>query len=221
MARQKTFRKTDFHTLPNCFDRENAAALPAFLPPGQPLTLELGCGKADFSLEMARRYPERSFVGVDIKRDRLWVAARRALESGLGNLAFVHAHLIELASLLPPASAEQVWITFPDPFPKNRHAKHRMINPPFLAQYRQLLLPGGQVHFKTDNLPLFHYSLETFVQMGGLRFRRLSFDLHAQASPEADERVLTAYERRFMAEGLPINYVCFSFEAEDPGAPKA
>ncbi|MEL6842809.1 MAG: tRNA (guanosine(46)-N7)-methyltransferase TrmB, partial [Bacteroidota bacterium] len=94
-----------------------------------------------------------------------------------------------------------------DPFPKNRQAKHRMINPDFLAQYRQILKPSGSLHYKTDNRPLFLYSLEVFVRQAGLQLKELSFNLHEEERLSDDYKVLTEYEKKFLEMGVEINYV--------------
>lgn len=217
MARRKTFRKEGYLEFPNCFNRESEASWRTYLPENKPLILELGCGKADFSYEMATKHPERNFIGVDLKPDRLWYPAKQALDNGVGNIAFLHIHLNELHEKIASGEADELWVTFPDPFPKNRHAKHRTINTSFLKIYEQVLRPGGKVHFKTDNLPLFQFGLEVFVREGNVRFHALSFDLHEDEHIGADAKVLTAYERKFMEMGLKINYVCFSFAAPAGG----
>jgi tRNA (guanine-N7-)-methyltransferase len=213
MARNKEFRKATYLELPRCYDASTAHAgqWAGYFGSSRPLTLELGCGKADFSTEMALKYPERNFLGIDLKPARLFYPGRRIQEEGIPNLALLAAHLLELPRHVAPAEASEIWITFPDPFPKKRQAKHRMINPPFLRIYREALQPGGTLHFKTDNRELFLYALEVFVQQDQVEFTYLTFDLHADAGAPADARILTAYERLFMAEGKQINYVSFRF----------
>lgn len=176
-----------------------------------PLILELGCGKAEFSFALAKKYPEKKFVGIDLKTDRMWYPAKQALEEGMDNLAFLWIHLLEIGEHFGQGEVDEIWITFPDPFPKARQVKHRMINPPFLEKYQGILKKGGKVKFKTDNRGLFLYALEVFVAQKNIRLDELSFDLHgAEALPE-DYKVKTTYEKEFLAMGLPINFVAFSF----------
>ena len=214
MARRKQRKKDAFSTLDRTFDRQAGLAgrwQEAFARP-QPLTLELGCGKAEFSLGMAARFPDRNFLGIDLKPDRLHDAAQRAEAAGLDNVAFLCLNLLELDQHFAPGEAAEIWITFPDPFPKKKQAKHRMVNPPFLRQYQQVLQPGGTLFYKTDNRDLFHYSLEVFVREGNIRFQALSFDLHADPRLPDFARIETHYEQRFREMGMPINFVALQFE---------
>lgn len=182
-----------------------------FFGNNNPITLELGCGKAELSLGLARRYPDRNFIGIDLKPDRLARPAKMATDEGLNNMAFVHLHLLNLAAHFAENEVDHIWITFPDPFPKNRQEKHRMTGPAFLKGYREVLKPNGSVQFKTDNLPLFQWSLETFVREQNIQFKYLSFDLHEDETLPDDTKIETFYEQRFRAEGMKINYVEFLF----------
>ncbi len=213
MARKKELKKAEFREFENCFHRDQAQ-------PGRwsevfgndhPITFELGCGKAAFSYGMAERHPERNFIGVDLKMDRMWYAARDAQGDNRSNVAFLFTHLLQIDECVAPNEADELWITFPDPYPKNRQAKHRMINPDFLAKYRTILKPGGKVHYKTDNRELFHYSLEVFVRQPDVKLEELSFNLHEDDRIHPDAKIKTHYERQFMEMGEQINYVCFTF----------
>jgi tRNA (guanine-N7-)-methyltransferase len=214
MARKKEKKKAEYRALSNCHHRDDhlAGRWAKVFPQARPITFELGCGKAAFSYEMARRYPERNFVGVDLKMDRMWHAAQQAQVEERDNLAFLFSHLLQLDQSIAPGEADELWITFPDPFPKKRQAKHRMINPPFLKLYQRALRPGGKVHYKTDNRELFLYSLEVFVRQGNVRLHQLSFDLHEDDAIAEDVKIMTHYEQAFVAMGKPINYVAFSFQ---------
>ncbi|MCI4667197.1 MAG: tRNA (guanosine(46)-N7)-methyltransferase TrmB [Bacteroidia bacterium] len=213
MARKKEKRKAGFHELPNCFDRntKNKGRWGEYFGNDLPIILELGCGKAEFSLALAKKYPERNYVGIDLKTDRMWYPASIAVDEGLSNLAFLWIHLLEIDEHFGEKEIDEIWITFPDPFPKARQAKHRMINPPFLEKYKSILKPDGKVKFKTDNRELFLYSLEVFVKKEGVKLDELSFDLHAAEEMPEDYKFKTTYEKEFLAMGLPINYVGFSF----------
>ena len=214
MARRKIFKKSEFRNFSHCFTSipDTGREWRAYLPAHKSLVLELGCGKAELLLELARRYPEKNFLGIDLKMDRMWYPAGIALEEGLTNVAFLALDLRNINTYLFENEAEEIWITFPDPFPKNRQAKHRMINPLFLKQYEQILQPGKSLHFKTDNLDLFHYALEVFVKQGNIRFHALSFDLHEAEHLAAETKILTTYEKAFLEMGMKINYVQMGFE---------
>lgn len=211
MARRKTKKQAAFKRFSNCFERKDQEQLRGnwreVFGNDHPLTLELGCGKAEFLLQMARKYPQRNFVGVDLKADRLWRPALTAQEQGLANAAFLQANLLQLSQFFAPREAAEIWITFPDPFPKNRQAKHRMINPPFLRQYEQIMHPHGYFYLKTDNRPLFHYALEVLVDQPHLRLCQLSFNLHEDERIFEDARFKTTYERKFLDMGEVIHFV--------------
>jgi tRNA (guanine-N7-)-methyltransferase len=213
MARRKEMKKAAYRELPNCFAQpdELAGKWHTVFGNQHPITLELGCGKAAFSYEMARRHPDRNFIGIDLKMDRMWKPATRAVDEGIKNLAFLFSHLMQLPNKVGLGEADEIWITFPDPYPKKKQAKRRMLNPEFLRQYQQVLRPGGRIHYKTDNLELFHYSLEVFVREGDIRLHELTFDLHQESHIPDDVKIMTDYERKFVEMGKTINYVCMSF----------
>ena len=182
-------------------------------PREAPLTLELACGWGEYAIALARRSPQRNFVGVDAKGERLWKAAKTALELGLTNVVFLKTDIEYLAERFPPRSVEEIWLTFPDPHPKRKKAKHRLTSPRFLPIYKALLQPGGKVHLKTDDEGLFRYTQETVPREGG-RVLVAHADLYALAEIDELLRVQTKYERRHLAEGRTIKYLCFVLEPE-------
>jgi tRNA (guanine-N7-)-methyltransferase len=182
----------------------------SYLDPELPLNLELGCGKAEVSLELACRYPEQNFIGVDLKADRLWRASKAASMNKLDNIAFIQANILELADFIPSNSVAMIWITHPDPFPKARHEKHRMLNRNFLDIYKSRLQNGGIVRFKTDNRALFDWAFELLQAQPDVRVADASYDLHAERDV-ADLIIETTYSKKFIALGVPICYLEFSF----------
>lgn len=215
MPRRKQFHKDAYWTLSNCFglQDEKKGKWAEVFGNTNPIVLELGCGKADFSYGMAKRYPDKNFIGIDLKADRLWYAASAALEENLHNIKFLRMNLLSLQECFALGEVAEVWITFPDPFPKKRQAKHRMTNVNFLAQYRKILNPGAKLFFKTDDLTLFQFSLEVLVRQPNVTLLDLTFDLHQEGEEELrqDAKILTAYERQFMEMGKKINYTAFTF----------
>lgn len=170
-----------------------------------PDIIEVGAGTGLFAVGLAERYPDKRVLAVDVKADRLQKGAGLAAEKGLTNVRFLRARVDQLGDLLSPHSVEAVWVTFPDPFPRKRSAKNRLTHPRFLALYQKLLQPQGSVCFKTDAPELFAWSLEQLVAERW-HIAQLSFDLHDSTLPD-DYKLQTTYERRFMAEGLPIQFV--------------
>jgi tRNA (guanine-N7-)-methyltransferase len=216
MPRRKQLKNTQFETFPNTF-REEAKSQKgrwqSYFHHPHPITLELGCGTAELSYGLAKLFPERNFIGIDLKPARLWQPAGKALQEGIPNMAFLCCHLLQLEEYFAPGEVAEIWITFPDPFPKHKQSKHRMINPNFLKIYQNILQDNGKIHFKTDNLDLFHYSLEVFVRQQNIRLHQLSFDLHQDGIYNEEIGMKTYYEKKFMAEGIKIKYLCMGFQA--------
>ncbi len=213
MARRKTAKKAGYKTYSFCYDRDSdtRGKWADALGGGDSLQVELGCGRAAMSLGLARRYPNEPVVGVDLKTDRMWHAAGEVAESGLTNIGFLHVHIEKLADFFNPGEISGIWITFPDPFPKKRYAKHRLVHPRYIEIYKSMIRPGGIIQFKTDNLELFQYALQVLVLRTDIRFHALTFDLHTWEDAPEETKILTAYERKWMEQGLKINYLAFSY----------
>lgn len=171
----------------------------------RPITLEIGAGTAYFTVELARRHPDRFYVATDVKADRLQSGAKVALGEGLTNIVFWRTNTAQLETLVPESCVSELWLTFSDPFPKDRHAKHRLSHPRFLNIYKNMLINGGVLRQKTDNHELFDWSIEQFVS-GGWHITELTFDLH-ESKLQDDYKILTTFEDRFVKQGLPICYL--------------
>jgi tRNA (guanine-N7-)-methyltransferase len=216
--KRKKWKFAHFDVWPNCFElnRQDPKNLKNNLSNyfeeqklgDKPLVLELAAGSAEFSLELARRHPDKNFVAIDIKSDRLYTSAKKAQEGDIKNIVFVRMNLIELGEVFVDNSVDEIWITFPDPHPKKRSAKHRLTNKSFLRQYRNILKAKGEIKFKTDNTDLFNWSLEQFVA-DNWQIHELSFDLHESDLPD-DYKIKTAYERKFTAKGIVTKFVAAS-----------
>lgn len=170
----------------------------------KPLILELAAGNAQFSLELAKQNPNYNYIAIDIKSDRLYSGAKQALREGVKNIAFLRTHMNELEEVFKPGSIEVIWLTFPDPHPKKRSAKHRLTHDSYLRKYRNILSDTGKLKFKTDNHDLFLWSLEQFVAKKW-QVLELSFDLHESNLPD-EYKIKTHYEERFLKQDLKINY---------------
>src|SRR5690554_882159 len=125
-----------------------------------PLTVELACGRGEFTVGLARRYPERNFVGVDIKGSRIWKGSTTAIAEGLENVAFLRSQIEQLDDFFDEEEVDELWITFPDPRPREGDEKKRLTSPKFIAMYRPMIKTNGTIHLKTDNTGLFDYTLE-------------------------------------------------------------
>jgi len=173
-----------------------------------PIVLELGCGKGEYTINLAEKYPDKNFIGVDRKGARIWTGSKYALENDLYNVAFLRMDIRMLERLFNPGEVDEIWITFPDPQPKTWQAKRRLTHPRFMGQYTKLLKPGGCIHLKTDNLAFHEYTLEVLED---LQYQILdqTKDLYQVTGPEEAKLVQTYYEKKFLKEGLPITYLRF------------
>jgi tRNA (guanine-N7-)-methyltransferase len=198
--KRKKYRFALFYNSPFCFE----IAEWTLDPP--PQFLEIGAGTALFSVARAEQAPDKQHVAVDVKADRLQAGARVASTKKVANLRFLRARADQLPGLFLPYSLESIWITFPDPFPKDHTAKRRLTHPRFLSLYASLLQTGGKLSMKTDAIPLFNWSLEQLTSMGWV-IEELSVDLHNSALPES-YKLQTTYEERYHKEGAKIHFVC-------------
>lgn len=176
----------------------------------KPITLELACGKGDYTIALAAKYPERNFIGVDIKGPRIHTGAKTALEQGLHNVAFARFKIENILHFFAPQEVAEIWITFPDPFPRDRSEKHRLTFSTFLAKYKTILKPGGVVNFKTDDLPLFHYTRDS-IQAFGCELLYYKENIYAQPLTFEELAIKTFYEKQHLAAGRTINYLRFGF----------
>lgn len=166
--------------------------------------LEIGAGTGLFSVELAAKSPNKVFLALDVKGDRLQKGAKKAEELGLKNIFFIRARADQLTEIIEPSSLSQIWITFPDPFPKKRSAGRRLTHSSFLKIYQNTLKLGGELLIKHDNLDFFCWSLEQLVAFDW-HIKELSFDLHESDLNET-YKTLTTYEQRWMGEGAKINF---------------
>lgn len=218
MARRpKTPKFKEFDRFDNTFVFHKESKRRNYFDGDKPLTLELGCGKAEPSMALAKKHPDRNFIGIDIKADRLWRPAKEALSEGLGNIVFLKMHMRFIDLAFGENFIDEIWLTFSDPFPKSRQAKHRLTHPSFLAKYKRILKPQGIIHFKTDDEELFKWSLEQFVSDGELSLEKLTFDLHGDSSVSEEVKIKTFYEKRFIEEGKKIKYCRLVFSPNRPG----
>ena len=172
------------------------------------LVLEIGCGKGEYTVGMAKLFPEKNFVGIDIKGARLWKGSTLAEEAGLTNVGFLRTYAEGLTDHFGAHEVSELWITFPDPRPRLVDTKKRLTSPRFLNMYKHILKPGGIVHFKTDNLELFDYTLE-LLQSQNEKNLLYTHDLYNSDLQQHTLGIQTTYEKKFLAEGIPIKYLQF------------
>lgn len=166
-----------------------------------PLHVELGTGKGDFISQLAERNADINYIGIEAQQDVLYSAARKIAAKELKNVRLLVFDINNIEKIFGEGEVDRFYINFCDPWPKKRHAKRRLTHAGFLEKYRRLLKKPGELHFKTDNRPLFDFSLEQFAE-SGLLARDVSFDLHAENRPD---NIMTEYERKFSGFGEKIN----------------
>jgi tRNA (guanine-N7-)-methyltransferase len=172
----------------------------------QPLILELGCGKGEYTVGLARVFPSTNFVGIDIKGSRIWKGAKTALQENIRNAGFLRTRIEFIGSFFAPGEADEIWLTFPDPQLEKK--RKRLTAPKFLNDYRLFLKDKGIIHLKTDNKVLYHYTLDT-VRYNQLEIIRNTDDLYAEDSNDPVLSIKTFYEKRFIEQGLAIHYISF------------
>lgn len=204
VRKRKKYKFAKFHNAENCFEFDEWRD---FYQQRQPSVsrLEIGAGTGLFSVELAARYPDKLFAAIDVKADRLQKGAYIALEKGLDNIYFIRARADQISDLFALSTLVNIWVTFPDPFPKKRAAGRRLTHPYFLRSYAQLLQPGGELLFKHDDRDFFCWSLEQLVAEKW-QITELSFDLH-ESSLDDEYKIMTTYEQRWLNEGKAINFM--------------
>ncbi|GAB3956185.1 tRNA (guanosine(46)-N7)-methyltransferase TrmB [Spirosoma harenae] len=171
-----------------------------------PIVLELACGKGEYTVGLAQAFPNTNFIGVDIKGDRIARGSQAAQKLGLANVAFLRTDINFLHEFFSGGEVNEIWITFPDPQPRPKQEKHRLTHPRFLELYKQILIPGGTLHLKTDNPELFAYSIEQVKSNGGIELQ-FTNDLYASPLNKIHIGIKTKYEQLFYNKGFTINYL--------------
>lgn len=176
------------------------------------ITLELGCGKGEYTLALARRFPNRNFIGIDIKGERIWRGAKIALQENLTNVVFLRIYIDHILDHFAENEISEIWITFPDPYRRNHDRNKRLTGPAFLDRYEKILKKDGHIHFKTDAQQLFEFTRKVIEQRRVPVFRTIE-DLH---NPPVDNddllNIKTSYESRYLEEGRKIYYIEFGLQ---------
>lgn len=174
-----------------------------------PLVLELGCGKGEYSIALAKKYPDKNFIGIDIKGARFWRGAKTAVEEGIDNVAFLRIQIELIAYAFAEGEVDEIWITFPDPQIKYKRTKHRLTNSEFLERYKKILKPEGVVNLKTDSEFLHGYTLGLLHGAGHeVLYANHNVYKH-EGSPEEVTKIQTFYELQFLEQNKPITYIRF------------
>jgi tRNA (guanine-N7-)-methyltransferase len=176
-----------------------------------PITLELACGRGEYTVGLAKLFSQHNFIGVDIKGERIWKGSTWAVENNLLNVAFLRTQILMIENFFQPGEVNEIWLTFPDPRPRKRDIKRRLTSPRFIEMYKKLVKPGSYVRLKTDNTKLYEYSLEELQERNDISDLKFTNDLYAsELRPECFD-IRTRYEEEFAAKGEKIKYLRFRF----------
>jgi len=178
----------------------------------RPIVLELGCGKGEYTVGLARRYPDKNYIGVDIKGARFWRGAKTALSEGLDNVCFLRMQIELIAFAFAPHEIDEIWITFPDPQIKYRRTKHRLTNQNFLECYKKVLKTKGVVHLKTDSEFMHGYTLGLLHGLGYEIEYANHHVYHLKGSPDEVTEIQTFYERQYLEQDKAITYIRFKIQ---------
>lgn len=177
-----------------------------------PLVLELGCGKGEYSVGLAKAYPDKNFLGIDIKGARFWRGAKTALEHNLSNVGFMRAQIELIDHIFAEAEVDEIWITFPDPQIKYTRTKHRLTNMDFLEKYKHILKPGGIIHLKTDSEFMHGYTLGLLHGLDEI-VEYAHHDVYGnEYSPSEVTSIQTFYEKQYLEKDKKITYIRFKFK---------
>lgn len=179
-----------------------------FFENDHPIVVELGCGKGEFCIGLARRFPGKNYIGMDVKGARMWRGAKTSQEQEMKNVAFVRSKIQNINYIFNAREVDEFWITFPDPQPNKPRTRKRLTAPQFLERYRKIASPGAIVHLKTDNAMFFEYTLEV-IREQNLNLLFHTFDVDENPGNELVLSIRTFYEEMFRAKGIPIKYLKF------------
>lgn len=183
----------------------------SFFTNGNPVVLELACGKGEYTVNLARLFPGKNFIGIDYKGNRIWRGAKTALEDGVNNVAFLRIQIESVLEYFETGEVDELWITFPDPQPQVSREKKRLTSPRFLDKYKVILKSGGFINLKTDNDDFHAYTAEKVLE-AGLKLHIKTEDLYHSAYADEVLSIKTYYEKKYLKENKNINYLKFSFE---------
>lgn len=213
MPKNKLKKFNEYESFTNTFDARNQFKgkwHSEVFKNNNPITLELACGRGEYTVALAQMYPERNFIGLDVKASRMWQGAKYALENNLPNVAFLRIQIDFLNDFFADGEVEEIWITFPDPQPQKTREKQRLTSPKFLEKYAKLLGNYKFINLKTDSDFLFKYTLDTIVDKS-IQINELYLNIDELDEMKPELKVKTYYEKMWREKGIIIKYLKFQF----------
>lgn len=217
MAQKKLQRFADLKTFSNVMEypKDMKGKWRTFFKNDHPLILELACGRGEYAVGLATLFPNQHFIAVDVKGNRMYIGAKKALESNLSNVAFLRTQIEMLPDYFTKDEVDEIWITFPDPQLRTSKAKKRLTHPRFLRLYQQVLRSNGSIHLKTDSPALFSFTRKV-IDMYGLLLTNSSEDVYANPEIEEQLKIKTHYESLDIAQSKKIFYLQFKLPENIP-----
>jgi tRNA (guanine-N7-)-methyltransferase len=215
MGKDKLRRFAEIETFANVYQLDVGKALKGnwsnmHFKNDAPLVLELACGKGEYTVNLAQLFPDKNFIGIDYKGNRIWRGAKTAMEEGIDNVAFLRIQIEHILDYFDTAEVSEIWITFPDPQPQISREKKRLTAPRFLEKYKVILQETAPINLKTDNDDFYAFTLETIDQLG-LKLHVRTEDLYRSDLVNEVLSIKTYYEKKYLTHNKNINYVRFSF----------
>jgi tRNA (guanine-N7-)-methyltransferase len=215
MGQKKLVRFTELLTFPNVFQYPKGmqGGWNQFFGNDFPVTLELACGKGEYSVGLGRMFPERNFIGIDMKGNRIWVGAKIAIKENLRNVAFIRSHIDKLTDYFSPQEISEIWLPFPDPQLRGSKAKKRLTHPKFLRLYQKVLTAGGVIHLKTDSPSLYIFTKKV-VDLYKLTLLADIEDISKEQNKTETLNIQTHYESLDIAQSNKIHYLKFALPTQ-------
>lgn len=215
MGKDKLRRFAEIETFANVYELDAGKALKGnwskmHFKNDAPLVLELACGKGEYTVNLAQLFPEKNFIGIDYKGNRIWRGAKTAMKEGINNVAFLRIQIEHILDYFDTDEVSEIWITFPDPQPQLSREKKRLTAPRFLEKYKVILQESAPINLKTDNDDFYAFTLET-VENLGLKLHVRTEDLYRSDLVDEVLSIKTYYEKKYLTHHKNINYVRFSF----------
>lgn len=179
-----------------------------------PITLELACGKGEYSVGLGQQHPDKNYIGVDVKGNRIYIGAKKALEKGMNNVAFLRTHILQIEDYFNPGDVEAIWIVFADPFLRESREKNRLTHPRFLYRYQRILKHGGIINLKTDSRELYEYTLQVIKEHNCSIVENIE-DIYGKGKATGPLAIQTFYEQMHLANGRTIYYLAFCLPDEE------
>lgn len=211
MGQKKLIRFAEIETFPNVlqYPEDISGNWKSFFKNDNPITIELACGKGEYTIGLAAMYPQRNFIGVDLKGNRIWVGAKNARAENLTNAAFLRIQIEGITDFFAAQEVSEIWITFPDPQLRISRSKKRLTHPKFLRLYKHILIENGKINLKTDSPNLYHFTKKV-IEMYGCNIQEDIDNVYTEETLKPELKIKTHYESLDIAQSKKVHYLSFT-----------